>query len=188
MRLGISLGFVVVCGLGAVACKTESNPPIYLDADYQLRCRDCEPRTGDDPEREIALLDGEQDFKISCEVKRISGKQSMTLNVVHEADRASNRYGIRITRANIDESDQSSECKVRITEGANTYEGACTGDDPSTEQPCKVSFDRKEEIVSGSVYCDKIPNQGNLSSFRYLVDPGTDTKAMTLAVHNCTGL
>lgn len=188
MRLGISLGFVVVCSLGGVACKTESSPPVYLDADYQLRCRDCEPRTGDDPEREIALLDGEFDFKITCEVKRISGKRSMNLVVAHDAERQADRYGIRITRGNIDEGDQSDECKVRINEGANIYEGACTGDDPSTEQPCKVSFDREGEIVEGSVYCDKIPNQANLASFRYLVNPGSDTKAMKFAVHNCTGI
>jgi hypothetical protein len=182
------LGFVVVCSLGGAACKSESTPPIYLDADYQLRCGDCEPRTGDDPEREIALLDGEFDFKISCDVKRISGKRSMTLTATHAADKQSERYSIRITRANIDASEQPDECKVRITEGANTYEGACTGDDPTTEQPCKVSFDHKAEIVSGSVFCDKIPNQANLASFRYLVDPGSDDKAMKLAVHNCTGL
>jgi hypothetical protein len=188
MRLGISLGFAVVCSLGQVGCKTESTPPVYLDANYQLRCVDCEPRTGDDPEREVALLDGESDFVISCDVKRISGKQSLSLSFTHDVSRSSERYGIRITRANIDADDQSNECKVRITEGANIYEGACTGDDPTTEQPCKVSFTHKDEIVSGSIYCDKIPNQGNLASFRYLVNPGSDTKAMKLAVHNCTGL
>jgi hypothetical protein len=174
--------------LGQAACKTESAPPVYLDANYQLRCVDCEPRTGDDPEREVALLDGELDFTISCDVKRISGKNSLTLSFKHDGARPSDTYGIRVTRANIDAQDQSNECKVRITEGANIYEGACTGDDPSTEQPCKVSFDQKAEIVQGSVYCNKIPNQGNLASFRYLVDPGSQDKPMKLAVHNCTGL
>jgi hypothetical protein len=159
-----------------------------LDADYQLRCRDCEPRTSDDPEREIAYLDGEFDFKITCDVRRISGKRSLNLVVAHDAERQADRFGIRVTRANIDDGDQSGECKVRINEGANIYEGACTGDDPTTEQPCKVSFDRKDEIVEGSVYCAKIPNQANLASFRYLVDPGTEQRAMKLAVHNCTGL
>jgi hypothetical protein len=188
MRLGISatLGLVLVCSLGG-ACKSESTPPIYVDADWQLRCRDCEPRTADDPERKVAYLDGEFDFKITCDVKEISGKPSMTLVVAHDSDRQSERYGIRITRANI-EGDQPDECKVRINEGANIYEGACSGDDPTTEQPCKVSFDQKDQIVEARVYCDKIPNQANLASFRYLVDPGTDEKPIKLAVHNCTGL
>jgi hypothetical protein len=170
------------------ACKTESSPPIYLDANYQLRCLDCEPRTGDDPERDIALLDGENDFKITCDIKRISGKRSMTLVVDHNAEKESSRYGIRITRANIDADEQPGECKVRVTEGANIYEGACTGDEPSTEQPCTVKFERKAEIVEGRVYCDKIPNQANLASFRYLLDPGTNDKPMKFEVHNCTGL
>jgi hypothetical protein len=170
------------------ACKTESSPPVYFDANYQLRCLDCEPRTGDDPERDIALLDGEEDFEITCNVKRISGKRSITLVVNHDAERESARYGIRITRANIDSGDQPDECEIRVTEGANVYEGACTGGETSTEQPCSVSFDRKAEIVEGSVYCDKIPNQANLASFRYLLSPGSNDKPMKFEVHNCSGL
>lgn len=188
MRLGIGLGFAVVCCLAQAACKTESSPPIYLDANYQVRCLDCEPRTGDDPERDIALLDGEDDFKITCDVKRISGKRSMTLVVSHNSERESSRYGFRITRANIDDVDQPGECKIRVTEGANVYEGACTGGEPSTEQPCTVEFDRKAEIVEGRVYCDKIPNQANLASFRYFLDPGSNDDPMKFEVHNCTGL
>jgi hypothetical protein len=182
------LGFVVVCSLGGAACKSESVPPIYLDADYQLRCEDCEPRTGDDPEREVALLDGEFDFTVDCSVKRISGKRSITLVATHDAKKQSDQYGFRITRGTIDDDTQSGECKIRITEGANTYEGACSGDDPTTEQPCKVTLTHKAEIISGSIFCDKIPNQANLASFRYLVDPGSNDKAMKFAVHNCPGL
>lgn len=187
MRLGISLGFVVVCSLGA-ACKSESTPPVYLDTDYQLRCEDCMPRTSDDPEREIKLLDGENDFTITCTVKRISGKDSMDLRVQHDVEGDRNDYGIRLTRVNVGEDEQSDECHVRVTEGNNQYEGDCTGGDPSTTQPCTVSFSRKDQVISGTVYCDKIPNQANLASFRYLVSPNSDDKGLKLAVHNCEGL
>jgi hypothetical protein len=146
------------------------------------------PRTGDDPEREIKLLDGENDFKITCTVQRISGKDSMNLVVQHEAERESSRYGIRLTRAVVGDEEQPGECKVRVTEGNNIYEGACTGGDPTTTQPCKVSFNRKDEVISGTVFCDKIPNQANLASFRYLVAPNSDDKGMKLAVHNCEAL
>jgi hypothetical protein len=188
MRLGLGLGFAVVLGLGSLACKSESEPPIYLDTDYQVRCLDCTPRTSDDPEREVALLDGEFDWTISCEIQRISGSDSMTLVATHESKRTSERYGLRISRANVGEDEQSDECEVRIIEGANTYEGACTADDPSAELPCQIDFDQEGEVIEGTIYCNRIPNEANLSSFRYLVDPGSNNRAARLEVHNCTGL
>jgi hypothetical protein len=159
-----------------------------LDADYQLRCIDCPQHTSDDPEREIALLDGEFDFTVNCSIQRVDGKRSMTLSARHDTGRDSQTYGFRILRANVDDKDQSDECRIRITEGANIYEGACTGDDPDENMPCKVSFDRKGEIIEGTMYCDKIPNMGNLTSYRYLVSPGSSDRSAKFAVHNCTGI
>jgi len=185
MRLGLGLGLAVVVGFGALSCKSESTPPIYLDTDYQLRCLDCQPRTADEPEREVALLDGEFDWRVTCALSRISGNDSMNLVALHESERTSERYGIRVTRATVGEDEQSDECRVRITEGANTYEGACTSDEPSEDTPCQVEFEREGEIISGSVYCRRIPNMANLTSYRYLVDPGSNDKAAKLEVHNC---
>jgi hypothetical protein len=187
MRLGLGFSIAVVCSVSVLACKSESDPPIYLDANYQLRCLDCQGRS-DDPEREITYLDGEFDFKISCEVRQIGGERSMNLEAQYQGGRSSERYGLRILRANIEEREQNDECRVRVHEGDNTYEGACTGETPSGEAPCQVSFERKNEIVEGSLYCDRIPNLGNLSTYRYLVEPGSMNRAAKFEVHNCEGL
>ena len=188
MRLGLGLGFAVVLGVGSLSCKSESTPPIYLDANYQLRCLDCQPRTGDEPEREIALLDGEFDWRISCAVSRISGKDSITLTATHDVERTSDRYGFRITRGVVGDDEQSDECRVRITEGANTYEGACTGDEPSEDAPCQIELEQEGAVIEGSIYCDRIPNSANLTSYRYLVDPGSNDRAAKFEIHNCEGL
>ncbi|HKU44625.1 MAG TPA: hypothetical protein VJR89_40980 [Polyangiales bacterium] len=184
MRLGISWGFAVGCALGALSCKPDYDPPVYLETEYQLRCLDCQPRTGDEPTREIAQLDGEFDMTIECAVSKISGKRSLKLDVKHKD------YGIRLNRVNIDDKAQSSECEVQVVEGANTYRGTCTGDDPGEDTPCKVSFKRDGDtsIVKGSVYCDQITLLGAPSNYRYLVDPGTEEDAAKFEIHNCDGL
>jgi hypothetical protein len=187
MRLGFGLGLAVVLGVGLLSCTSESEPPIYFDANYQVRCLDCQPRTADEPERDIALLDGEFDWRISCAVSRIAGEDSLTLTATHETERTSQRYGVRITRAILGD-DQSSECRVRIIEGANTYEGACTSGEPTEELPCQVEFEREGGIIEGRVYCNRIRNEANLASYRYLVDPGSSDRAARIEVHNCSGL
>lgn len=188
MRLGISLGLAVVCGLLGSACKSESTPPIYLDAEYQVRCLDCEQHATDDPAREVSRIGGELDTKITCSVSKIDGERSLNLLLDYNPGRESSRYGLRITRGLIDSAEQDDECTVRINEGQNNYEGACSGEDPTESLPCKVTFETEGEIISGTVYCDKIANPSNLVSDRYVVQPGTRDKPAKFEVHNCPGL
>src|SRR5262245_23210287 len=90
------LAATVSIGLGLSGCKSETDPPIYLETSYQVRCIDCVPRTSDDPRRRIMLLDGEEDWSISCSVATVGGKPTVTLNAANSDD-----YGLRITRATI---------------------------------------------------------------------------------------
>ena len=188
MRLGIWWGFAVVSALGSFACKSEDEPPVYLDTNYQVRCLDCEPRTPDEPEREIAALDGEFDFKFECAVTKVGGKRSMTLTAAYKPNSTDDRYGFRITRGEIDKEEQSEECQMQVLEGANTYEGGCTGDDPSEDRPCKVTFKPSGEIVKGTMYCHQITLEGAPANYRYLVAPGSTDSAAKFEVHNCPGL
>jgi hypothetical protein len=161
---------------------------VYLETEYQVRCLDCQPRVPDEPEREIALLDGEFDFTVSCDVTQVGGERSMTLTAAYRASSTEDRYGFRITRGEIDSDEQPGECEVQLLEGANSYEGACSGEDPSDAVPCKVTFDPEDEIVKGTMYCKKIKLEGAPSNFRYLVDPGSTDTPAKFEVHNCTGL
>jgi hypothetical protein len=188
MRLGISWSFAVVCVLGSFACKSTDEPPVYLDADYQVRCLDCQPRTADEPEREVALLNGEFDTTVTCAISRVGGERSMTLTMGYKTSSTEQRYGFRITRGDIDSEEQTDECEVQILEGANTYKGTCSGDDPTENVPCKVTFKPDGEIVNGTMYCEKMTLVGAPTNFRYLVDPGTTDKSAKFAVHNCSNL
>jgi hypothetical protein len=189
MRLGISWSFAVVGALGALSCKPAYDPPVYLEANYQVRCLDCQPHQADEPERAIAQLDGEFDMTIECTVSKISGKRSLNLNASYKPSSTDQRYGIRITRLNIDDKAQSDECEVQVVEGANTYKGTCTGDDPSAAAPCHVSFKPdSNNIVKGSLYCSQIPLVGAPSNYRYVVDPNTEDTPAKFEIHNCDGL
>jgi len=189
MRLGLSLGLVVVCGLGAFACKSESDPPVYLDAEYQLRCLDCTPATADSPEHEIQLLDGEFDWRVECDVRSIGGRPTLTVNAQYLPGRESDEYGFKFTRVAIGEDEEQTDvCTIAVTEADNTYEAGCTSGDPTGDKRCQVSFERKDEIVEGTVYCNKIPNPRFLQTYRYLVGPGSMTRGAKIAVHNCEGL
>lgn len=182
------MGLAVVCVLGTFACKSESDPPVYLDAQYQLRCIDCTPRTSDSPEHEIALLDGEFDWKVECSVDEIDGNETLTVDALYNVRRESERYGIEITRVRLGDEDQSDDCVITLTEGDNTYEAGCTRGDPEGDKRCKVSFDRKAEVVEGTIFCDKIPSPQFLQNYRYLVAPGSNDRPAKIEVHNCQGL
>jgi hypothetical protein len=173
--------------LAAAGCRSESDPPIYLDTDYQLRCIDCQPRTADEPERDVALLDGEEGWTVSCSISELSGRPAMTMTAVYQGEQRDETHGIRIKGAHI-EGDVTDSCEVRVVEGANTYEGKCTSDEPTEAAPCQVKFRKKDNVVEGGVFCSKIPNTASLTSFRYLVEPGSRDESAPVAVHNCVGL
>lgn len=189
MRLGIGWSFAVVGALSALSCKPDYDPPVYLEAKYQVRCLDCEQHAADEPARDIAQLDGEFDMTIECTVSKINSKRSLNLNVSYKPSSTEQRYGIRINRLNIDDKTQSDECEVQVVEGANTYKGTCTGDAPDEGKPCQVSFKPDEDnIVKGSLYCKRIPLVGSPVNYRYVVDPGTNDKPAKFEIQNCDGL
>jgi hypothetical protein len=189
MRLPLAIGPLVLILLAA--CKSESEPPVYLEADYQLRCIDCDPRMPDAPIREVALLDGEEGWKISCSIKELSGRPAMTLDARYQGERADDKHGLRITRAHIG-GDVNDQCVVRVTEGVNEFEGGCTKGDPDPEanMPCKVSFKvYDQQIIRGNVLCDQLPQPAAQTNFRYLVKPGGKRdQGMSFEVYNCEGL
>jgi hypothetical protein len=188
MRLPLAIAPAVLLLLAA--CKSESDPPVYLGAEYQLRCLDCEPRMPDSPVREVALLDGEEGWTISCSIRELSGRPAMNLDARYQGEREDDRYGLRIRSAHIG-GEVNDQCRVRVTEGVNEFEGGCTkGDpDPSVDAQCKVSFKVYDpQIIRGQVFCDQLPQPAAVTNFRYLVSPGTRDEPMEFDVYNCEGL
>jgi hypothetical protein len=180
------LGFCLLLSLLLTACVKTDPAPRFVDASYQVRCIDCEPLSPDDSAHALLALDGENGFAISCS-SEMRGKSRLLTFSAQSTDkkRASNNYSFKITQADIDSKDPGNSCKIRVSEGANTYEGACTSGDPSDDNPCHLEIAEKNGIVKGNVLCDKIPSVADATVFRYVVKPNTDDQAASFELHGC---
>jgi hypothetical protein len=185
--VGLGLGYIL-CGVGA--CSTDTTPTVYVDLAYQVRCLDCQPRSADDPQHAIKVVDGEDGYSLACNVKKVSGARRVTFSVSHlDVTQSSTDHAFKVSLGNIDADDTSLPCDVNIVEGANTYEGACTSDPPSDQTgPCQAKFSVKDGVISGGLYCNNIPNQANLTTTRYIVSPGSMTDPAAFKLYGCTGL
>lgn len=185
MRRLIALAFIAASSL---ACAEEDPPPLFVDLDYQVRCIDCEPRAADDAVRRVMALDGEDGFSVDCNVARREGDRLVTFTAAYtDEERSRNSYSFGVIQANLDASGPGGSCRVVAVEGDNSYEGKCTGGDPSEEEPCRVELEAEDDIVMGSVLCENIPNRNSAMITRHLVAPNSESAAR-FEVHGCRGL
>lgn len=181
------MGWMLGLGLGAFACTSDTTPVIYVDLSYQVRCLDCDPRAPDSAARRIKAVEGELGLKLECRARSIEGTRRVTWLSDHRRQNSDDSYMLSITNLNIEGEESEGPCEVAITEGPNTYKGACGSDDPTPGRPCKVSVDVEDGVVRGEVYCDDIPNEVTNSLTRYLVAPVSREPA-TFQVYGCRDL
>src|SRR5689334_9073826 len=127
------------CVAFALGCTEEDPAALFLDFNYQVRCLDCEPRSNDDPARDVHAVDGEDELTINCSVVDRGGDRLVSISVEHTDDRTGTvDYSLSIDQANLDSKDPGNGCRVHVKEGPNVYEGNCTGGDPNEETPCMI--------------------------------------------------
>lgn len=160
-----------------VACSEEDPAALFADVNYQVRCIDCEPRTGDSPERDLAVVDGEGGASLRCE--SVAGLVTL---VIRTSD-----YAFEIHNARLG-NDPGGQCKVRVKEGSNTYEGDCKPEGEEGAQPCEVELTADGSGFVGRVFCDKIPHESNTQRFQYVVAPGTRDEPAEVVASGCAGL
>lgn len=187
MRPLLVLSLVSTAAL--MACVNQDPAPLFFDMSYQVRCVDCMPVTTDNLARTVAALDGESGFSVACSAQQVGKNRLLTFSAtLIDAKHESNNYSIKILQANLDKSDPGAGCRVVVGEGANTYEGLCTSDTPTPDQPCQISNLKDDNgIVKGELLCNNIPNRTDANTTRYVVAPGS-TKPATFEVHGCVGL
>jgi hypothetical protein len=180
----------LVLGCALAGCTSESTPVIYMSLAYQVRCIDCEPRGPDDPAREIKHVDGEDDYDLDCEVRRVDGTRRVTFSASQiDPKMPSTNKSFGIELAAIDEDDSELNCTVNVVESGNAYQGACSSDAPEDSGgPCQVNLRVQKGVIKGGVYCDDLPNRNDPSTARYLVEPSTRSDPATIEIHGCRGL
>ena len=169
-----------------LACEQQDPPPHFIDVAYQVRCIDCMPLTTDDPTRDVLAIDAEDGYEVACSAS--GSKPLVTFSVKHpDAKKGSDNFELRVIQASLASKDPGSSCVVRVTEGDNTYEGKCTADDPTADEPCQLSLKRDGSSLTGKLLCKRIPNRGTTELTRWVVKPHS-MDALKFQVDGCEGL
>ena len=93
---------LALCAL--VGCNETDPEALYIDALYQLRCIDCEPRTNDGRSRDIHHLDGDQGFDLSCVTESTSdGRLISFLAEYTDPSNEAEDYAFQIDQAGLDD-------------------------------------------------------------------------------------
>ena len=185
---------LVAVTVSAASCSSTDPAAVFIDFDYQVRCLLCEPRAPDDPKRQFMTLDGDNGYNVDCHVSTVGKDRVLSFSAVFDAASTSMDHGIEVLQAAYESKDPGSKCLVRVREESNRYVGKCTGGDPTADEPCQVKIDVKDGIVTGTVFCKDIANEGIESSKRHIVlsdqpDPkANDLVPATFEIHGCTGL
>jgi hypothetical protein len=169
-----------------LGCTQDDPEALFIDLAYQVRCVDCDPRANDDPARAIHNVDGEEGLTLTCSVIERGGERLVSFAIEHtDSETNSVDYSLSVDQASLDSKDPGSGCRVRAKEGSNTYEGLCTGDDPSDETPCSLTdLKQSGNGVTGSLHCVHIPNKAQPELTRHIAAPSS-TKAAKFEVTGC---
>jgi len=174
--------------LSLCACNNEDPAPLYLEADYQLRCIDCKPTSPDETARSLNVLNGEAGYVVDCSAERSSGDRVVNFSASFKDPLGKkDKFSVAVTQANIDAANPGASCRVEVVEGSNTYKGECTGGAPTKAKPCVINLKAEGGVLSGTIECKTIPNASDAQIRRYLVAPGTK-KAAKFSIDGCTGL
>jgi hypothetical protein len=174
--------------LSLCACNKEDPAPLYLEADYQLRCIDCKPTAVDETPRSLNVLNGEAGYVVACSAEASGGDRVVSFSASFKDPLGKkDKFSIAVTQANIDAANPGASCRVEVVEGSNDYKGNCTGGSPTDGKPCVVKLKAEGGVLSGTIDCKTIPNAGDAQIRRYLVAPGTN-KAAKFSIDGCTGL
>jgi hypothetical protein len=187
-----TLCLALLLGLGVVGCNDEDPSPLFVDLQYQLRCLDCMPISQDNHVHDIALLDGELGIDAECAVRSEGGERQVSFSLIainEEHDDLS--YSLEVVEARLGD-DPGPDCLVQASEGSNSYGGpnfgACTGGDPTDDEPCQVKLELDGDVITGGILCHHVPNRGERSFMRHLVLPFTEDKPAPIEIHGCSGL
>lgn len=185
MRPFPSLCLAFLAGF-ATACTELDDPPVWVDFDYQVRCVRCVPMAFNDSPRNVAALDGDDGLSVSCK----ADGDLIDLRVLYDQDGSEDDWAFNLERVDVNEGGPGGGCRISVQEGARTYRGSCSGDEPSEEAPCQVELTHEDYLVSGKVFCENIPVVGGEvgQGTRHITKPGSDTEPFEIEIHNCEGL
>ncbi|MCG8556519.1 MAG: hypothetical protein MJD61_14690 [Proteobacteria bacterium] len=155
---------LTAAGAAVASCTNDMGVPVYVDVTYQLRCRnDCLGKL-EAPPRRVRGLDDQTDPIIDCFIS--VGELTFTAQQGDE-------YGIRVDNSNL-AGPTPDRCRVTVSEGANSFEGSCSGTPPAPPLvPCQLNIlPDPSGALLGSLLCVDLPQRLQPSEVRSLEAPG----------------
>lgn len=175
------LGICVV----ASACSSKDEHVVYAALSYQIRCLDgCEPRSPDEPGHEIKAVDGEGGLSLDCRVRDVGGTPRVYFTSTYYGSSSNKTFSFSVQGGNLAGEESDGPCNVRLIEDDNTYSGGCGSDFPTADRPCEITLYVEDKVVHGTLFCNQIPNEGNMTSTRWLTLPSTREPA-TFEIYGC---
>ena len=186
MRILLVLPLALCASLVLGACNETDPEALYIDVRYQLRCKDCSPRTNDGPVRDVHDLDGDGGFDLSCTTSTGDEGRLIDFSLEYTDPKDDHKnISLVVDQAGLGDAPHGAACSLKVSDGGSTYEGRCANGETTDERPCAIALERSGDIVRGTLDCDRIPIQDMLSPFRYLKAPSSDKPAQ-IEIRGCT--
>lgn len=191
------LAAAALIGVVAVGCSESGPTGVYADIQWQVRCQVmgmCTPSAS----RSILGFDQDPSFqRVSCNVVETASSRILSFNT--RSSDGGVPFGLVMTNATFPSSGGSpaAGCQISVTEGSNTYVGACGGSPPSMTQPCQVTnvtfgVDPTEDsrsLIRGEIYCVGVSPNASPNIDRELTAPGgtAGMEPLIFSFYDCDG-
>ena len=200
-----TLPFLIAIGLlcSIPGCGDPNAGALFGDIQYATRCENTLGCPGP-VDRDVCGINngdpcmiGAPEARVSCTIQESADGSTRTVDF--SASQGSG-FAITVSQAIVSSAGGSAAgagCNVRVTEGANRYEGMCGSSPPSEAQPCQISAvrfydDMGNPTVEGAIKCEFLPNQSQpmlqIELTQVGSGPGPASMPGRFRIANCQGL
>lgn len=180
---------VLVAG-GTLGCTSESEARLFAQASWKVRCSaDAEGGCVDAQPHDVAALDGEDGFDLSCSVNEFDGNRRITFSIKQGVEYSLTLRNIIVPP--IGGAPIGNSCSIQMLE-ENYFEGACGGEPPNEVQPCQVSLIQFSEeadgpTLRGKLLCRSLPGRAVPDHKRDVASADDLDAAVDFRFVNCSG-
>jgi hypothetical protein len=184
MRRVIFCCFIALAAGSALSsCGTNTPPPVYVEATWQVRCLrfDGTPMTSgctEPPVRAVFGYNGTDRQQVTCSIRESGANRTINFRAAGQgADGVAFSIGLANAIIPAGGGTPAGACNFTFAEG-NTYSAPCGGLEPSPAQPCQVRNIEFGELDGSStmqvdVYCIEAPATADSTIHRGATLPGS---------------
>lgn len=187
---------LVGASLLAPGCVTNDNRPPFTIADWRLRCDSDMGMCAEPLARSVTGENGENGNSVSCNVTEDATTRVVNASVGGVDGRDGLSFAVSLTNARVPRDGGfvgGGTCSVAVTDGVNSFRGACGSAPPSVETPCQVEVEFDFDTMSQSnlttlhIFCDHLPNEVTSEQLRSFTSHLSAVEPADIELYNCRG-